>query len=330
MAPGMGLNDLHAPVYVSTGNEICHTVAGGSFLKLPLYLSVMTGAELGKSLKFAYELHSTNVLGESTQSLSGHQIFDYQPWMQTQLDSLLLFLPQEAGLATLRLRVEDENGKVLHRNFVNLEIQSETLPPDVQVIEVAPADFSKAEWSQKQWSVREGRKVNGAGKGFFEYTFPVPANATAKQAYVLLEASAKELFVKDQDQANFDQDQDYMKGSRVAPSSNPNSYPMTDETLFPSRMVVSTNGKELLRTTLADDPADHRGVLSWHHQLQDRKLSEAGSYGYLIKVPISRRQLRQATQDGTLRLRIAADAGLAIYGKEFGRYPINPSLVLEQ
>ena len=33
---------------------------------------------------------------------------------------------------------------------------------------------------------------------------------------------------------------------------------------------------------LPDDPADHRGILSWHAQLRDRKLREAGSYGYLV------------------------------------------------
>ena len=27
------------------------------------------------------------------------------------------------------------------------------------------------EWSEKQWSVLDGLKVNGAGKGFFEYEF---------------------------------------------------------------------------------------------------------------------------------------------------------------
>ena len=86
-----------------------------------------------------------------------------------------------------------------------------------------------------------------------------------------------------------------------------------------------------MTTTLKDDPADHRGVLSWHHQLKDRKLREAGSYGYLTKVAISKKQLKAAAEKGELviRLKTEGDGGIAVYGKSFGRYPVDPSLVLK-
>ena len=60
LMPGMKLNDFHALVYLSTGNEICKTVKGGEQLKVPLYLSSMTGAEYGKQLKLTYQLKLTN------------------------------------------------------------------------------------------------------------------------------------------------------------------------------------------------------------------------------------------------------------------------------
>jgi len=122
-----------------------------------------------------------------------------------------------------------------------------------------------------------------------------------------------------------------MKGSRVAPSSNPNSYPMTDETMFPSKVSIWVNGQKTLTTTLVDDPADHRGILSWHHQPQDGKLREAGSYGYLVRVPINKRILKNAVKNGKLTIKIMSEeeGGVAIYGKEFGRYPFDPSLVLK-
>jgi len=123
-----------------------------------------------------------------------------------------------------------------------------------------------------------------------------------------------------------------MKGSIVAPSANPNSYPMTDEKLYPSKISVSINGQKVYTTTLADDPADHQGVLSWHHQLKDRKLREAGSYGYLIKVPIEKGMLQSAIQKGELlvKLQTEGEGGIAVYGKEFGRYALDPSLVLKK
>jgi len=107
---------------------------------------------------------------------------------------------------------------------------------------------------------------------------------------------------------------------------------MTDETFYTSKIHVSVNGQKAMSTTLPDDPADHRGVLSWHSQLKDKKLREAGSYGYLIKVPISKRQLREAAKSGKLsiELKTAGEGGIAIYGKDFGRYPLDPSLVLKK
>jgi predicted transcriptional regulator len=106
---------------------------------------------------------------------------------------------------------------------------------------------------------------------------------------------------------------------------------MTDETRFPSKISISINGVTSLTTTLNDDPADHRGVLSWHHQLKDRKLREAGSYGYLIKVPVTKKLLSAAVKKGELKVRISTlgEGGIAVYGKSFGRYPLDPSLVLK-
>ena len=92
------------------------------------------------------------------------------------------------------------------------------------------------------------------------------------------------------------------------------------------------DGEKVFSTRLQDDPADHRGVLSWHHQLKDKKLREAGSYGYLIEVPLKKAMLNEVLENGNLvvRLQTEGEGGLAIYGSEFGRYPVDPSLVLEK
>ena len=173
--------------------------------------------------------------------------------------------------------------------------------------------------------------MNGVGKGYFEYTIALPnpgAIQDAAEAYFVIEASAKELLVKDRQ--DYDRNQDFMKGSRVAPSSNPNSYPMSDEQMFPSDIVISINGEKVAERTLADDPADHRGVLSWMAQPKDRTLREAGSYGYLLKIALDKPIRDKVAAEGQLKLRLEAtsEGGIAIYGKDFGRYPFDPSLVI--
>lgn len=330
---GMTLNDFHAEVYLSTGNETCKTVKGGEKIDVPLYLSSMIPDELGDQVNIRYELALTNAIGENSTISEGNRKIEYQPYVQKTLKPLALTMPDQKGLAILKLYLEDQQGKTLHHNFMHFEITDATPLPDTEVITVAAKDFSAQKWSVKQWEVLDGLKVNGAGKGWFEYTIPITdavKTRGVKDAFLLLELSAKQLFVKDQEGANYE-DVDFMRGGLVAPSSNPNAYPMTDETEFSSSVTITVNGEVVITTVLPDDPADHRGVLSWHHQIKDRKLREAGSYGYLTKVPISKKRLRAAAKTGKLVVRITAndEGGVAVYGKSFGRYPIDPSLVIK-
>lgn len=333
LAPGMKINDFHAPVYVSAGNEICKTVQGGQSVSVPLFISSMTGTDFGKSLKIAFQLKLTNAIGETTSVSIANRGVEVGPYLQKELEPVTLEMPQQSGLAILTMQLQDASGKVLHTNFTHFEIVSDAKPVKTEIKSVAAAAFSKADWSKKQWNVLDGLKVNGAGKGFFEYTIPVDKAIdlnSVKESYFLAELSAKELFVKDLD-VKEKTDVDFMLGGKASPSGNPNSYPMTDVTLFPSTVNIFVNGEKALTTTLADDPADHRGVLSWHHQLKDRKLREAGSYGYLVKVTVTKKQLQAAAAAGqlTIRIQTEGEGGVAVYGKSFGRYPLDPSLVLK-
>lgn len=331
--PGMKVNDFHSAVYISAGNEICKTVKGGEKIDLPLYLSSMTDVDFGNQLKLSYKMTLTNTIGETSVILNDSKTVECKPYAQSELEHLLISTPDVAGLALLTLQLEDAKGNVVHRNFLHFEILSENKLPKKEVVTVKPDAFTNASFSVKQWNILDGLKVNGAGNGYFEYTFALDNKtnlSSIKEAYFLVEVSAKELFVKDQADAKQNADLDFMLGAKASPSGNPNSYPMTDETLYPSKITVMVNGETALSTTLPDDPADHRGVLSWHHQLKDKKLREAGSYGYLIKVPVSKNQLKRALENGKLvvQIKTSGNGGIAVYGKSFGRYPLDPSLVL--
>jgi predicted transcriptional regulator len=114
-------------------------------------------------------------------------------------------------------------------------------------------------------------------------------------------------------------------------SRNPNSYPMTSVIPFPSAVTVRVNGYLAGRWELGDDPADSRGILSWHAQPHDGHLYEAGSYGELLRVPLPAPAIAQAAQAGQVVIRLEVDAalpgGLAIYGARFGRYPLDPTVL---
>ena len=97
-------------------------------------------------------------------------------------------------------------------------------------------------------------------------------------------------------------------------------------------MRIRVNGQSVGSFILPDDPADHRGILSWLAQPQNHKLNEAGSYGYLVKTVIPA-QLFKNSEGKEIVIRLEVDpslpGGLAIYGESFGRYPLDPTLVIK-
>jgi hypothetical protein len=344
LAEGMTLRDLHSPFYIAVGSppDLSLSVKAGETVAVPLWASFLTGStSCGDSLVLHANLTAWDSLGQRQTTFSTRRTIAYRPWMSEALEPLSVPMPKDAGVAVLAVELTDQAGVVLHRNFTTFVVDG-ARPDEVtladgrraHVSRIDPARFSSARWSLKQWNVLDGLKVNGAGSGYFEYDVAWPAGlalSDVSSVAFLVEASAKQLFGKDREDAK-EMAGDYMLGRGTHdPSRNPNSYPMTDEVRFPSAVTARVNGVFAGRRELPDDPADHRGILSWHAQLKDRRLREAGSYGYLLEVPIPRAALEQAATAGTMRIRLEVDdalpGGLAVYGARFGRYPVDPTVV---
>lgn len=340
----MSLRDLHGPFYVSTGGELCADVTPGQSVKVPVFASFLSDQAPGSRLVLRTRLYGWNQLGEREEYSTARRPVEFAPWMARELPPLELSMPKHPALAVLALTLESEAGVVLTRNFTTFRVGNGAAPRSElrkleghvqRLLRFAPASFTDAKWSQKQWNVLEGLKVNGAGSGYFEYHVAWPAGLDAGQvagASIVFEASAKQLFGKDRTGAAVAEG-DFMRGQGTHdPSANPNSYPMTDTVTFPSAVRVRVNGIAAGTTVLPDDPADHRGVLSWHAQPRDKHLHEAGSYGYLVQTTVPAAALIDAAKTGTLVIRLEVDAalpgGLAIYGERFGRYPVDPTVVL--
>jgi len=247
-------------------------------------------------------------------------------------------MPQEPALAVLSFQLEGRSGNTLHRNFTTFLVGEGLSPRDevcdrTRVLRFAPNSFAASDWSDGQWEILGGLKVSAAGAGFLEYRIPWPSSLSINEilsAGFHAEISAKELLSKDR-QDKGELGGDYMRGGGVDDRTlNPNAYPMTDEATYPTTVRVRLNGIVIGIAHLEDDPADHRGVLSWFSQKKDRRLREAGSYGYLTEFGIPPEALTRAQADRQFVLRLEVDestaGGIAVYGERFGRYPLDPTL----
>ena len=98
---------------------------------------------------------------------------------------------------------------------------------------------------------------------------------------------------------------------------------------------------------LSDDPADHRGILSWMNQeagwewgSDDHSkpwlLDEAGSYGYLVVEKFDEALKNAVLEAGQLVIQLHVDeqtknrGGLSVYGADSGRYPLDVSIVIKK
>ncbi|HVV72579.1 MAG TPA: glycoside hydrolase family 2 TIM barrel-domain containing protein, partial [Verrucomicrobiae bacterium] len=343
LVPGMSLQDLHGVFYISTGSDLCRDVKPGEDVAVPLWASFMTDRAPGSKLRLRASLSGWDTLGRWQWFSQTTKDISFEPWLSKELEPLHITMPDRPVLALLTLWLEDESGSVLHRNFTTFLV-ADGLPPrdekieiesnPVRVLRFAPDTFKSAKWSSKQWNVMDGLKVDGAGSGYYEYRLAWPADLRPEDVTggsIVFEASAKQLFGKDKEGASR-QEGDFMLGKGTHdPSLNPNSYPMTDTLKFPSAVRVRISGDSVGEFELPDDPADHRGILSWHSQKHDSRLHEAGSYGYLIHATIPGPTLQKCAQSKEIVVRFEVDpafpGGLALYGARFGRYPVDPTLV---
>lgn len=343
LVDGMTLQDLHAPLYIAIGDSaLARSVKAGEQVDVPLYASFNTSSTaLPDSLTLRFELFGWNSLGEQKTWDTTSRRIRYHAWMSEPLAPLAITMPDEPAVAVLAVRLEDAAGTVLQRNFTTFVVEGEA-PDSTTLVDGRKAIVSRvpasrvhaSEWSLKQWAVMDSLKMDGAGSGYFEYAIPWPKGLRARdvsEAVFLVEASAKRLNGKDRDSTASDNG-DYMRGGGLHDRSrNPNSYPMSSEYKFPSAVTVTINGHVAGRRELDDDPADSRGILSWHAQPHDGHLHEAGSYGQLLRIPVPAEALAEGQRTGQVIIRMEVDGalpgGLAVYGAHFGRYPVDPTVV---
>lgn len=337
--PGMTIADFHSPYYLSPRCELMQEIKAGTKVEIPMYLSVMTDEDPG-IMTVETSIAGWDELGHVIREQFVNTLsVDFKPYMNSLIQPVGIDLPEQNGLYAVRFILRGEAGNILHRNFILYRVvggKSLAAYYPMQLVSFAPDSFSNASWSFKQWNVMDGEKVNGTGDGFFEYEVALPDGLNLDEidnVLLTFEASAKEFFGKDAEGLEIiNLDMDFMKGrGTLDPCMNQNSYAQTDEKKFPSLIRVLVNNKVCGNISLEDDPADHRGVLSWFVQGKKNKLQEAGSYGYLVEVNIPK-DILVIGEPVKIRLEVpqGVKGGLAIYGKDAGRYPLDPTIVFSR
>lgn len=336
LVPNMSIADFQSLYYIVPKIDLYNAVKGGTTVDIPVYASFMTDVNQG-TLTLNSQLIGWNTLGEALEVTNRNaQEIAFEPFMSKIAGNVTVNIPTQKGLYVLQMVLKNAEGKELHHNFVTFNVTEgeEIAAEKTTFVSFEPASYTADSWTIKAANVLDGMKVNGFGNGYFEYTVNLPegcdvSNLSAVE--LIFEASAKQLFGKDMDDSQVE-DNFMLGGGTFDPCRVSNAYAMTDNVLYPSTVQVNINGYDCGEYELQDDPADHRGILSWASQPQDHLIREGGSYGYLIKANVPVDAIK-ANQPVVIRLTVPADinegkGGLAIYGKDFGRYPMNPTLIL--
>lgn len=329
--PGMTLADLHSPDYIGVDGPPCQTAACSAEVSAAPFVSSFQDKHHGQPLTLAWTLWFDG-LGTRMICQRGSQDFVLSDYGTAALPEILLRMPDTDALAVLSLTLLDASGEVIARNFTTYDVQSGEgtgrYPLPGMYLSVSPAAYVRSGF-EHAWSALSGHKANGAGAGFFEYEVRLPEGCglnTVRGIELYFEASAKQVYEKDIAKDPLKKQLlNFMHGDRHNPGTNPNSYFMTDEQRHPAKVQVCINGIATEALYLPDDPADSRGVLSWHYQQEHRHLEEAGSYGYLQRITVPSRAVADClrTKKLTLTLKAQDAGGLALYGRNAGRYPLD-------
>jgi hypothetical protein len=348
LCPGMTIKDFHSDLYVVPGVDFFQSYEGGKNVEIPMGISVVTD-KIPEGLNIKYSVYGWDSIGEKFEVTSGERIAPAEPFGYTELLPVEIILPEQTGVMIFSTTLEDVEGNVIHRNFVPFKVNG-TSAGYITVTQ-SPSDFTEASWSLKHLSPQEGNKTWGMGSGYFEYRFELPEDLNPDEIdgiefrAELASRFPQGKYLEEGDAEGIGMTIVTEKGTD--PGYGQNSYPQTDEKLHGSVVIIAANDQKIGTVELPDDPADHRGILSWMNQepgwewgsndhTKPWLLDEAGSYGFLVKANFDETAKKTALESGEIIIRLFVDestsnrGGLSVYGKNSGMYPMDLTILLKK
>ena len=347
LCQGMTIEDFHKDLYVIAGDNYYQTFNGGIVVDIPVGISAVTN-DIPENLKIKFSVFGWNELGDKIEQINGNMLASAEPFSFKKLEPISIKLINRNMVMVLATTLVDGKDKVLQRNFFPFKVEGEK-PVDLFTVTQSPSNFTDVSWSIKHLTPQNGNKVWGMGSGFFEYEFELPKDLNTDEIKnIEFRAELASRFPQSKYLEEGDAERIGMTIVSEKGTDNgygKNSYPQTDEKLHGSVVKITANDQKIAEVELTDDPADHRGILSWMNQEpgwewgnEDRSkpwlLDEAGSYGYLVKAELDETSKKSAIETGKIVIRMYVDestnnrGGLSIYGKESGMFPMDLTIVV--
>lgn len=324
--PGMCLADLNGADVVGLDCPPCQTLPPGSVFSAPAFVSQWDRRPLPDAA-VTWQVTALDRFAQRRVITAGERRLTPRHYGVSDAGLITLTMPNEICLVTLALTLTDGAGNVRARNYVNLDVSDAAMPTVLErTAQGYTLSFLPEHYADTGWNIpilgRGDEKFGGTGAGWVEYILTAPDDlelARVSRLRLLFEAGARTA----RGRTGWWDDR-YVK---------PTDYPQTEERQRPTDLRVTLNGLPLGETTLPDDPADARGVLSLHLQPH----WEFGSYGFLTTLEATDDQARamlQAGEHGALRVRFEVPAtgrrgGLNLYGARMGAYPLRPTLLVD-
>ncbi len=326
---GMTVADLQREDFVGFDTPPIIVAEPGQDLFIPAFVSHWSDVEGEVFLK--RWLIGVDDLGREVRVELDKKPVTWERYRVTMQESLLVTLPERAFAGAMVMELADGQDNRLAANFVNIVVKTgaegmarvEPVDEKHVALRLPPQAVSASRWQGAGSDLRATRGRNPGkhwilGPGVIEYRFEVPPEVIAARPVRL------GLFIELGTKAR-DERLDWPQ------AITPLDYPQTDGRKYPGEVHIYINGNPLEPVPLFDDPGDARGLLShlekFHH----------GSYGFLVKgeihllgVPDFVPQLKERPE-----IRVVLEsppesaAGLSAYGARTGRYPIDPSIILE-
>lgn len=327
---GMTLADLHTADFVVIDAPPCETIAAGSDKAVSLLGSSFSDRYHGQALQLRWELWHDR-LGTRVIAQAGEQSVLWSGYGTFSLPEITLTMPAEDAVAVFAVTLVAADNEIVTRNFITFDVRSSQqhgyYGTDGKAVSKPVVEYSDCSFSLA-WSSLQDAKQSGAEAGSFVYELTLPSSEQQSfigRAELLFEASAKRVLARDAQGAKLTHHGiSMMHGADAQVELNPNTYYMTDETRHEAKVEVWIEGERIECIVLPDDPADSRGVLSWHYQQAANRLEDAGSYGYLCRIALPGRVVAKLDQARTCRIELRAiEGGLTLYGRNAGRYPLD-------